>query len=147
MWLIFDKLTGLWGSLTLAGLGLKFLGKGTFRKVAVTLAGMVLFWLGGEMIKLGVAAPRPCWNPASPASVSCPASFSFPSGHTLAAAMAAAVAGLAVGKKLVWALGCFWIVLVSAPRLLAGVHTYADVFGGLVLGMTFGFLAWRGYYK
>ncbi len=147
MWIIIDQLTGVMGSLILTGLGLKFLAKGNWKKVAVTLAAMGLFWLAGEMIKLGVAAPRSCWNPATPALVFCPESFSFPSGHSLAAAMAATAVGLAVGKNRVWAVGLIWIILVAATRLLTGIHTWTDVIGGIVLGGLFGFLAWRGYYR
>ena len=147
MWEIVNKITGFGGSMALAGLGLKFLGKWSLRKVAVTLAAIGLFWLGGEMIKLGVAVPRPCWNPATPSSVFCPESFSFPSGHVLAAAMAATVVGLAVGKNKVWTLGFIWMILVAATRLVIGIHTVFDVLGGVVLGGLFGFLAWRGYYR
>lgn len=150
MWQIFDKLTGLAGSLVLAGLGLRFMAKASWKKIAVALAAMGLFWLGGEMIKLGVAAPRPCWNPAAAASVPCPESFSFPSGHALAAALAAVIVGLAVKNREVrgaWVVGAAWVILVAATRLVAGVHTWIDVLGGVVLGSAFGFLVWKGYYK
>ena len=149
MWEIVNKITGFGGSMALAGLGLKFLGKWSLRKVAVTLAAIGLFWLGGEMIKLGVAVPRPCWNPATPSTVFCPESFSFPSGHVLAAVMAAIVVGLATksAKRWIWILGGGWVIFVAATRLLIGVHTWIDVLGGAVLGIVFGFLAWREYYK
>lgn len=147
MWQIFDKLTGLGGSLILAGAGLRFLAKTNWKKVGIVLAAMGLFWLGGEMIKLGVAAPRPCWNPATPSLVSCPESFSFPSGHVLAAAMAAAVVGLAVKVRGVRAMGVVWVVFVAMTRLLTGIHTWFDVFGGMVLGTVFGWMTWRGYFK
>lgn len=147
MWEIFDKLTGLAGSLVLAGVALRFMAGASWKKVGIVLAAMGLFWLGGEMIKLGVAAPRPCWSPATPSLISCPESFSFPSGHALAAAMAAVVIGLAVRKRAVGILGVVWVILTATTRLLAGVHTWVDVLGGVVLGAAFGWLAWRGYYK
>lgn len=147
MWEIFDKLTGLGGSLVLAGLGLRFMAKASWKKVGIVLTAMGLFWLGGEMIKLGVAAPRPCWNPASPAAVACPESFSFPSGHALAAALAATVVGLAVRKRKAGAAGAVWVILVAATRLVTGIHSWVDVLGGAVLGTVFGWLAWRWYYK
>jgi undecaprenyl-diphosphatase len=151
MWVIIDKATGILGSLALAGLGLKFLAKETFRRIAVTLAAMGLFWLAGEMIKLGIAIPRPCWNPGTPASVACPETFSFPSGHVLAAAMAAMIVGLtatkSVGKRWVWIVGGIWVIFVAATRLMTGIHTWVDVLGGLVLGAVFGFLVWKEYYR
>lgn len=147
MWQILDKLTGLAGSLVLVGLGLRFAAKASWKKVGIVLTAMGLFWLGGEMIKLGVAAPRPCWNPATPSLVSCPESFSFPSGHALAAAMTAVVVGLAVRKRAVGAAGAVWVIFVAMTRLLIGIHTWIDVLGGVVLGAAFGWLAWRGYYK
>ncbi len=147
MWEIVNKITGVWGSLALAGLGLKFLGKRSLRRVGITLAAMGLFWLGGEMIKLGIAAPRPCWNPVTPSSVSCPESFLFPSGHALAAAMAATVVGLAMRKRWVRVVGGVWVMLVVATRLVTGIHTWIDILGGIVLGTAFGWLTWRWYYK
>lgn len=178
MWEIFDKLTGLAGSLVLAGLGLRFMAKASWKKVGIVLSGIGLFWLGGEMIKLGVAAPRPCWNPATPSLVSCPESFSFPSGHALAAAMAATVVvlvtrsgscqssppantpkgslrggppttatPLAINRFMILVLGVAWVILVAMTRLLAGIHTWVDVLGGVVLGAAFGWLTWRWYWQ
>lgn len=144
---IINESTGLVGSLVLAGLGLRFAAKASRKKVAIVLAAIGLFWLGGEMIKLGIAAPRPCWNQATPAFVSCPESFSFPSGHALAAAMAATVVCLAVRKRKVGVVGAVWVIFVAMTRLLTGVHTWIDVLGGAILGIGFGWMTWRWYYK
>lgn len=147
MWQIFDKLTGLGGSLILAGAGLRFLAKANWRKIGIVLAAMGLFWLMGEMIKLGIAAPRPCWNPEAPALVTCPESFSFPSGHALAAAMAATLVGLTVKMRGVRVAGVAWVIFVAMTRLLMGIHTWTDVFGGMVLGTMFGWMTWRWYWQ
>ena len=89
--------------------------------------------------KLVLARPRPAlWVSAAPET-----SFSFPSGHSMAAAgLAAALALLAWptrGRWLVVAGGAAWALGVGWSRLYLGVHYPSDVLAGWA-----GSLGWVG---
>lgn len=113
------------------------------RNAVFLLAAFLLFRLTGSIIKTGLAVPRPCWNPAHPSLISCPESFSFPSGHALGSAMVAMMLGMIFRKKTVWISGISFSLLVAASRVALGVHAPLDVVGGLAVGYTFGWISWR----
>lgn len=64
---------------------------------------------------------------------------SFPSGHATRAAMLAVLA-LALGPDWFGWLIFVWAPLVCISRILTGVHYLSDILGGLVLGLSMGFL-------
>ncbi len=64
---------------------------------------------------------------------------SFPSGHASRAAMLAVVA-LGVGPAWFGWLLLLWAPLVSAARVIMGVHYLSDVVAGLAIGLVMGLL-------
>ncbi|BFM13128.1 phosphatase PAP2 family protein [Simiduia litorea] len=69
-----------------------------------------------------------CWHGLSPAD-----EFSFPSGHTAAAAVFAGLLGcfyLEINTLLVT-----YVVLVGASRVALGVHFLGDILAGALLGL------------
>ncbi|SEG99875.1 undecaprenyl-diphosphatase [Nonomuraea solani] len=106
----------------------------------------------GLAIKIIVARARP----HLPDPVALAPGDSFPSGHTVAATVGAAVIVLLVlsrlprrGRWVAWAVAAFLALSVGYTRIALGVHWVSDVAGGLVLGMavvaatTAGFETWR----
>lgn len=118
-----------------------FLARGWSRGsllIVVTLAGAGLL---DVLLKLAYARLRPeAFYPSYPA----PASFSFPSGHTLFATCF--FGGLAVLlshrirndliRTLVWFGAIAAIALIGASRIYLGVHYPSDVLGGFAAGIT-----------
>ena len=64
---------------------------------------------------------------------------SFPSGHASRAAMLA-VLGLGLGPPWFGLLLLIWAPLVSAARVVMGVHYLSDIIAGLFLGLLMGFV-------
>ena len=98
---------------------------------------------GGQLLSLVTKAvvhrTRPC---ALAAPVQhCPAGYSFPSGHAIAAsagylALAVVVVPMLAGRLRRLAVGVALVVplLVAASRVVLGVHYLSDVLAGLALG-------------
>lgn len=74
-----------------------------------------------------------------PAHVHPPDQFSFPSGHTSAAALVAVV--LTAQMPLLQPLLAAWVVGVGASRVCLGVHYPSDVLAGGAMGAVLGWLA------
>lgn len=148
-------------------------GASTLPVTLVTVAAIaVLVWLGrhreallvglvvavgtglGTLAKQVTARPRP---PVSRALIELPTSFSFPSGHTLAALLLWSVVGLAVWRSttrpgLRWAavgIGLALAVLTGFSRVYLGVHWPSDVLASWLLGTAWlavclgGFFTWE----
>lgn len=113
------------------------------RNALFLLVAFLLFRLTGSIIKVGLAVPRPCWGSLHPSLITCPDSFSFPSGHALGSGMVAMIVGLLFKKRTVWIAGISTSLLIAASRVGLGVHAPLDVMGGLALGYTFGWISWR----
>ena len=108
----------------------------------------------GTLAKQVTARPRP---PVASALVELPTSFSFPSGHTLAAVLLWSVVVLAVWRTttrtwLRWiaaAVGLSLAVLTGMSRVYLGLHWPSDVLASWLLGIAWlalclgGFLAWE----
>lgn len=70
------------------------------------------------------------------------ADSSFPSGHMSSATGITTVFILYYSRKYwVWLIGGIYILLMAFTRIHNGVHYPSDVFGGIVLGIGYGFLA------
>lgn len=69
-----------------------------------------------------------CWHSMVPAD-----EFSFPSGHTAAAAVFAGLLGVFYTDA--YLLLMLWVTLVGASRVMAGVHFPGDILAGAVLGL------------
>ena len=86
--------------------------------------------LGNLALKNLFARPRPCWLDESvPLLIARPSDYSFPSGHTMAGAIGAAIP---------------LAVLIAFSRLYLYVHFPSDVLGGAVLGVGIGLLMLYG---
>lgn len=69
-----------------------------------------------------------------------PQDFSFPSGHT-SSSFASATVLLCTAQLWIGVLALAIAVLIAFSRLYLGAHFPSDVFIGIILGITFGFLA------
>jgi len=108
----------------------------------------------GAVAKRVTERPRP---PAANALIELPTSYSFPSGHTLAALLLWTVIALAVLRtvRATWARwlavcgGLLLTVLVGTSRVYLGVHWPSDVLASWLLGVAWlsmtlgGFFAWE----
>lgn len=117
------------------------------RNAVFLFVAFILFRLTGRLLKVGLAVPRPCWNPDHPSLIPCPASFSFPSGHALGSGMVAVLVGLMTKRRMMWIFGVSGSLVIAASRVALGVHAPLDVIGGLVLGYSFGWMMWRAFWK
>ena len=101
----------------------------------VSLSGLLAWILSSLLIKDIIKHPRPITlNPLIIPSDP----YSFPSGHTTFM-IAIATSMYFYDKKLgifLYILG----ILVGIARVLAGVHYYLDILGGIVIGTLFGYL-------
>lgn len=116
------------------------------RRMLVTLAAAGTFRIIGELIKAGVAEPRPCWDPNALSLMRCPDSFSFPSGHALGAMMVAVLLGLVIRNRVILTIGVLLALLIAWSRVAVGVHTLWDVSAGSMMGVAFGWFVWRIYW-
>ena len=93
--------------------------------------------IGNLLVKPLAARPRPCWiDTTVEMLVAVPGDFSFPSGHSLSAFIAAAIL-LRYDKRF----GIPALVLASLiafSRLYVFVHFPSDVAAGIVLGICIG---------
>ncbi len=108
----------------------------------------------GTLAKRVTERPRP---PVADAIAELPTSFSFPSGHTLAALLLWTVVAFAVLRvaRSTWARvlavggGLVLVVLIGTSRVYLGVHWPSDVLASWLLGVAWlsltlgGFLTWE----
>ena len=112
------------------------------RKAGVTaliaLAAGALFT--NVILKNAIARPRPFWNESSEfylfwksAGSLSASGYSFPSGHTTAAAAFGFALFLLKNKKYSWAF-LFIPVVMGFTRIYFGVHYFSDVLGAVLVG-------------
>lgn len=104
--------------------------------IPLWLSGLISFWLV-QVIKLLIARERP--DVLFLVDMN---DYSFPSGH--AAVVFSAIPILdAEFPKLKW----FWLVfaiLIIISRLYVGVHYPSDIIAGCIIGLTIGYMFYRG---
>lgn len=99
------------------------------------------------ILKNVFARIRPCdVNTTVQLLIARPVDFSFPSGHT-AASFASAAALFFAGEKKLWKPVLVLAVLIAFSRLYLYVHYPTDILGGIVVGVTAGYLGYllEGY--
>ena len=85
---------------------------------------------------------RPCnMNTAIQLLIERPYDFSFPSGHT-GASFASVSALYLAGEKRLWKVSLILAVLIAFSRLYVYVHYPTDILGGIVVGITAGYIAY-----
>ena len=93
--------------------------------------------LGNLLLKPLVARPRPCWlDPAVELLIRIPGDYSFPSGHSLSAFIAATV--LLRQDKRMGIPALVLAALLAFSRLYLFVHFPSDVLAGVLLGIAVG---------
>ena len=134
----------------LSGFGLVlFLALRKWNLVALVVAAPLLT-LVGSLIKVTIQRPRPTADQVE-AIREVRAGFSFPSGHSLQAAIICTVAIIIAQQMLrgrlrrVVQAGAIWLAAtVGWERVFDGVHWPTDVFAGLLLGFLVTSAAWYG---
>ena len=104
----------------------------------------ILAWLISELIKKLIPSIRPFkLNGYPPLTITIPSGASFPSSHTSAAfGLAMAIFFYKPDLGFAFLLGA---LTVAAGRILANVHYFIDVLGGIFLGGTVSYLINRFY--
>lgn len=100
-----------------------------------------------NLLKAVVRAPRPfqVLPEIEGKRLSTATGYSFPSGHTTAAATFYSSSAFAARKRVLSIICAIAIVLVGVSRMYLGVHWPIDVAGGLILGMTISLATYRLY--
>lgn len=111
------------------------------------LAGIAAgFVLGNLCLKPLVARPRPCWlEPSVQMLVPRETDFSFPSGHTLASVIGAAILTMANRKFACAAVPA--AVLIAFSRLYLYLHYPTDVLASICIGLLIAAAAARLFRK
>ena len=138
-WLM-PKLTllGEGGAIWIAA-ALVLLATRRYRRAGLILAAGLIcsLLLGNLLLKPLVARPRPCWlDPAVELLIRIPGDYSFPSGHSLSAFIAATV--LLRHNKLMGIPALVLAALLAFSRLYLFVHFPSDVLAGVLLGSAVG---------
>lgn len=115
--------------------------------VILALALCVDVLMCNVILKNVFARIRPCdVNTAVQLLIARPVDFSFPSGHT-AASFASAAALFFAGERKLWKPVLVLAGLIAFSRLYLYVHYPTDILGGIVVGVTAGYLGYllEGY--
>ena len=108
--------------------------------LAVTLSDLI----NHRVLKEIFARPRPCnLLPDVHLLAGCSGSLSFPSSHAVNSFTLAAIFGFY--EKKLWIFTAPAAALVAFSRVYLGVHYPADVVVGAIVGVGFGYLAYRAY--
>lgn len=104
----------------------------------ILIVGLVLGVLVGNIfLKNLIERPRPCWIDHSVTLlIANPSDYSFPSGHTMASAIAATI--LTLSNKKFGYIAIPLAILIAFSRLYLYVHFPSDVLGATAIGLTIG---------
>ncbi|MBI5176925.1 phosphatase PAP2 family protein [Candidatus Micrarchaeota archaeon] len=107
----------------------------TLRRRSVLLLALLLAFVAVPLLKYAFADPRPCADGV--AKIACPSDFGMPSAH---AAVSAIFAIAALGSPVFYVLAPLGL-FVSYSRIYLGVHSLAQVAGGVAMGISSYWLA------
>ena len=142
-----------WAGFSLFLVGLYFFARGYNRKMPhfkaflkLMIPALFITLLLVQGMKTGFAVPRPC-TPCDLESSAlcnpyCPDDYSFPSGHAAIMFSVFTAAMFTVGRKyrIQIILGYIIALIVALSRIMLGVHTYADILGGAIVGFAVTYL-------
>ena len=118
--------------------------QGLFIIAAAVLAVTLSDLINHRVLKEIFARPRPCnVLPDVHLITGCSGSLSFPSSHAVNSFTLAAVFGFY--ERRLWIITAPAASLVAFSRVYLGVHYPADVIVGAMVGIGFGYLAYRAY--
>ncbi|MFQ5432191.1 MAG: phosphatase PAP2 family protein [Nitrospinota bacterium] len=118
--------------------------QGLFIIAAAVLAVTLSDLINHRVLKEFFARPRPCNVLPDVHLISgCSGSLSFPSSHAVNSFTIAAIFGFY--EKKLWIFTAPAAALVAFSRVYVGVHYPADVVVGAMIGIGFGYLAYRAY--
>ncbi len=142
---LMPKITALGngGAVWLAGAAaLLFFKK--YRKFGIALLAALAIGVlvGNVFLKHLFARPRPCWLENAALLIANPTDYSFPSGHTLSAVIAATVLSLTDYRFGLVAVPL--AALIAFSRLYLFVHFPTDVLASVLLGVAIGVLTLKG---
>jgi membrane-associated phospholipid phosphatase len=134
-----------WLLLVVAALVAPFVAHDRVRRVRawVALVAVPAVWLTNSFLKQVFAEPRPCLALPHLDTLSCPASFAFPSGHTTVVAATAATLWVTSRRWLAVA-GTVLAAGVAASRVYLGAHYLHDVVAAAVLASSLALLITLG---
>lgn len=118
-------------------------GRLSLRRASIAFIAFLVLRLFAELFKFAIVVPRPCWQEQRVALISCPLTYSFPSGHAVGLVMAASLVGFFSKRRLVLFGFVALALVVSWSRVIVGVHTPVDSIAGSALGLGFGWVIWR----
>ena len=125
-------------------IGVALLFTRRYRKtgIAVLLGLLAGVLIGNAALKNLIARPRPCWlQPEMLHLVANPADYSFPSGHTLSSAVAAAA--LTRGERRFGFAAIPLAGLIAFSRRYLFVHLPSDILCGAILGAAIGYFVFE----
>ncbi len=104
------------------------------------LPAVVMGWAITQGLKIIFKIPRPCFD-----LVTCPTSYSFPSGHATVIFAAVTVLSLHYKKRLLTILLFIFAGLVALSRLMLNLHRVEDIVFGSIIGLVTAFLVQKAY--
>jgi len=112
---------------------------GRQKKIAgvILMAGLTLSYYSVGILKALISRPRPIVTLEGVNCIVGQGGFSFPSGHSTYAFMAAFILSAFFGRKYLFFLAA---ALIAFSRVYVGVHYPSDVISGAALGLGIGYL-------
>ena len=107
------------------------------RELTMALVSMGLAWLGVQLLRHAIHAPRPAQLGIGVQWIDHAARAGFPSMHTAGAFALAASLTAGARRKLPWLAGlaCATAVAIAWSRVCLGVHFPSDVLAGAITGV------------
>jgi undecaprenyl-diphosphatase len=120
---------------------LLFFGNDKTKKVSLLcLVALVLCYLSSEILKWGVARPRPYEFLPNITPAYFPGGYAFPSGHATNIFAVSTILGIKLGYMVIFLV---LAILVAVSRIYQGVHYPSDIIFGALLGIIIALIVLR----